>query len=150
MHYINAFLLESYRIVSFGHHSIPHYALSDIPIVDYVIPKGAGIFPSLISVMYDPNHFPDPHNFQPERFLDSNGKFKNNDHVIPFGVGKRTCLGKTLAEKEYFLFLVGILQKFDIASVAMQKLPSYHIDYNPPKSLTRGCPKYDIIFSVRT
>lgn len=150
MHYTNAFMLESLRIVSFAHHSVPHYASADITIGDYVIPKGAGIFPSLISVMYDPTHFPDPHSFKPERFLDNNGKFKHDDHVIPFGVGKRYCLGQTLAEKEYFLFLIGILQKFDITPVAMQNLPSYHIDYQPPPNIVRGCPSYEIIFSART
>ena len=97
--------------------------------------------------MYDKNHFPDPHSFNPKRFLDTNGKYKHDDHVIPFGVGKRYCLGQTLAEKEFFLFLVGILQKFDINSPPMQKLPSYHLDDNPAPNLVRSCPNYEMIFS---
>ena len=32
---------------------------------------------------------------------------------IPFLIGKRFCLGQTLAEKEFFLFFVGLMQKFD-------------------------------------
>ena len=87
MHYTNAFMLESFRIVSYVFFSVPHCASADIQIGDYIIPKGAGIFPSLISVMYDPQHFPDPHSFKPERFLDDNGKYKHDDHVIPFCVG---------------------------------------------------------------
>ena len=149
MHYINAFMLESHRVASLAHHAVPHFASEDIPIGDYIIPKGSGIFPSLISVMYDPNHFPNPHDFKPERFIGEDGKFKNDDHVIPFGVGKRYCLGQTLAEKEYFLFLVGILQKFDISSAAMQKLPSYHIDDSSPQNIVRSCPSYKMIFSLR-
>ena len=61
MHYTNAFMLESLRIVSFAFFSVPHSATSDITVGDYVIPKGTGIFPSLISDMYDPEHFPNPH-----------------------------------------------------------------------------------------
>ena len=150
MHYTSAFTLESFRIVSLAHHSVPHYANVDIPIGDYIIPKGAGIFPSLVSAMYDPSHFPDPHSFKPERFLDTDGKYKHNDHVIPFGVGKRYCLGQTLAEKEFFLFLIGILQKFDITPPPMQELPSYHLDDNPAPNLVRSCPSYEMIFSLRT
>ena len=55
------------------------------------------------------------------RPIGEDGPFKQDEHVIPFGVGKRYCLGQTLAEKEYFLFLVGILQKFDISPAPMQK-----------------------------
>ena len=149
MHYTNAFMLESFRIVSFAHHSIPHYATSDIPIGGYVIPKETIIFPSLMSVMHDPVHFPEPHSFKPERFLDDNGKYKHDDHVIPFGVGKRYCPGQSLAEKEFFLFLVGVLQKFDITSPAMQKLPSYHVDDHTTSGLIRACPNYEMIFSLR-
>mgnify|MGYP002049824638 CR=1 FL=1 len=81
MHYTNAFMLESLRIVSFAFFSVPHSATTDIKLGDYVIPKGTGIFPSLISVMYDPKHFPGPHYLKPERFLDDNGKYK---HVLDF------------------------------------------------------------------
>ena len=150
MHYTNAFIQESYRLVSFAYFSVPHYASADITIGDYIIPKGAGIFPSLINVMYDPNHFPDPHSFKPERFLDEEGKYKHDDRVIPFGVGKRYCLGQTLAEKEVFLFLVGMLQKFDITPAAMEKLPSYHIEDHPPINFLRTCPKYKMIFNLRS
>ena len=150
LHYTNAFMLESLRITCLAHHSVPHYASEDIPIGEYVIPKGSGIFPSLISVMYDPKFFPNPHDFRPERFIAEDGTFKNDEHVIPFGVGKRYCLGQTLAEKEYFLFLVGILQKFDISSAPMQKLPSYHIDEHNPPNIVRSCPTYKMIFSSRS
>jgi cytochrome P450 len=43
----------------------------------------------------------------------SDGKFVPNDHVIPFGLGKRSCLGQSMAEKEFFIFFVGLLQQVD-------------------------------------
>ena len=73
---------EGVRIVSYVFFSFPHCASADIQIGDYIIPKGTGIFPSLISVMYDPKHFPGPHYLKPERFLDDNGRHKHHDHVI--------------------------------------------------------------------
>ena len=143
-------MLESLRITSMVHHSVPHYASEDIRIGDYVVPKGSGIFPSLISVMYDPTLFPNPHDFKPERFIGEDGKYKQDEHVIPFGIGKRYCLGQTLAEKEYFLFLVGILQKFNISPAPMEKLPSYHIEETSPPNVLRYCQPYKMIFSLRT
>ena len=58
-------------------------------------------------MMYNPEFFPEPETFKPERFLDETGKFVNDEHVVPFGIGKRYCLGKSLADKEYFLFFTG-------------------------------------------
>ena len=150
MPYTSAFMLESMRIVSFVYNSVPHFTTEDVKVGDYIIPKGSGIFASLASVMYNPDRFPNPHEFKPERFINVEGKFQHDDHVIPFGIGKRYCLGQSLAEKEYFLFLVGILQKFDISPTALKELPSYHIEDNPPQNLVRICPQYKMIFSLRS
>ena len=55
----------------------------------------------------------DPEKFLPERFLDEQGNFVSSNHVIPFSVGPRHCLGEQLARMEVFIFLVGMLQKFE-------------------------------------
>ena len=122
---MNAVLEESFRIVSFAYVAVPHSATRDIEIGEYTIPKGATIMSSLSHVMYDPEHFPNPRIFNPDRFIDDNGIFKHNERVVPFGIGKRLCLGQSLAEKEFFLFMVGFLQKYDISPSPIKKLPSY-------------------------
>ena len=61
-----------------------------------------------MTVLLDPKYFPNPHEFNPKRFLNEEGNFVPNEHLIPFGVGKRYCLGQSLAEKEYFWFLTGL------------------------------------------
>ena len=70
---------------------------------------------SLTAVMYNPENFPEPELFKPERFL-IDGKFYKNPLVCPFSVGLRNCLGKRLAEIEYFTFAAQIIHKFKISS----------------------------------
>ena len=149
MNYMNAVLEESFRVVSFLFIAVPHCATKDIEIGEYTIPKGATIMSSLSHVMYDPEHFPNPRIFNPDRFIDDNGIFKHDERVIPFGIGKRLCLGQSLAEKEFFLFMVGFLQKYDISPSPMKKLPSYYIDDNTPKNILRMCPDYEMILTLR-
>ena len=73
----------------------------------------------LLQVMNDPKTFEDPSKFDPERFLTScdseNGvKFTPHPSVIPFGLGKRRCMGEGLARMELFKFVAGILSQFEI------------------------------------
>ena len=48
-----------------------------------------GVFQiNLWSVHMDPQLFPEPNTFQPERFLDQDGNFVKHEAVIPFGIGE--------------------------------------------------------------
>ena len=58
--------------------------------------------------MRDPDYWLEPNTFNPERFL-QNGKFVPDERVVPFGMGKRICLAKSLAEKEFFVFFTSII-----------------------------------------
>jgi len=42
---------------------------------------------SIRSVLMDPEHWGDPENFRPERFIGSDGKFKRDEHLMLFGTG---------------------------------------------------------------
>ncbi|CAH1778969.1 unnamed protein product, partial [Owenia fusiformis] len=37
-----------------------------------------------------------------------------DDHFAVFSVGKRQCLGESLAKMELFIFFVGLMQKFEV------------------------------------
>jgi len=67
---------------------------------EYTIPKGTSIQSGLFFIMNDSKHFKDPEIFNPDRFIDpETGKFVSDETVIPFGLGKRNCLGQALGEQ---------------------------------------------------
>jgi cytochrome P450 len=65
-------------------------------------------------VHMDPIIFPDPKTFKPERFLTPEGKFKPDERVIYFGIGKRKCAGELVGRAENYLFSTSIIQRFKL------------------------------------
>jgi cytochrome P450 len=147
MPYVSAVLLESLRSASLAFIGVPHAAYEDVQLGGFTIPKGATVMPSLFHALYDPEHFKDPDLFNPDRFINAEGKFVNDERMIAFGVGKRVCLGQTLAEKEFFIFFTGILQQFELIQVPGTVLPSYVDIY--PKAILRSPPQYEVILKKR-
>ena len=63
------------------------------------------------AILHDPKHWDKPEEFQPERFLDQNGK--HNSRVpafVAFGIGRRACLGEKLAVADLVLVTCRLLQ----------------------------------------
>ncbi|CAG7722119.1 unnamed protein product, partial [Allacma fusca] len=55
----------------------------------------------------------DPEVFRPERFLGPDGKsVVRHKAMLPFSTGRRSCIGKSLAQDEIFLMLANLIQQF--------------------------------------
>ena len=52
-----------------------------------------------------------------------------NERLIPFGIGKRTCMGELLARNEILLFAVNMIQKIQFL------LPKHNQQPDPDKYL---------------
>ena len=70
------------------------------------------ILANIWGVHNDPAIWESPQEFRPERHLNSSGEFVHSNHVIPFSLGPRRCLGEQLAMMEIFFILVSMVQKF--------------------------------------
>ncbi|XP_078581516.1 cytochrome P450 2U1-like [Branchiostoma floridae x Branchiostoma japonicum] len=112
MPYTEAVLTEVARIGTILPTSVTRATSRDTIFHGYNIPEGTAVLPNLWSVHHDPQHFPNPGKFDPGRFLDAQGQYQRDDHVMPFGLGPRICLGKQLAEMELFVFFINLLQHF--------------------------------------
>ncbi len=116
--YTEATLHEAQRLANLVPFGLPHSASKDIHIGGFLIPKGTEVYALLGRVMLNPQLFPNPLKFDPSRFVSANRKFEPSPLVIPFGVGKRRCLGETLARMELFRFFTGIIQRYFSVSPA--------------------------------
>ncbi|KAJ7305893.1 hypothetical protein JRQ81_010259 [Phrynocephalus forsythii] len=111
MHYTNAVIHEVQRFITLLPH-VPRSTSVDIHFRGYFLPKGTMVIPSLTSVLLDPKHWETPHEFNPNHFLDADGKFIKKEAFVPYSLGRRNCMGESLAKAELFLFFTGLLQKF--------------------------------------
>ncbi|GMR42841.1 hypothetical protein PMAYCL1PPCAC_13036, partial [Pristionchus mayeri] len=92
-----------------------HRCTLDSVIGGKLIPKDALTLPQIFSVMMDEEIFENPGEFRPERFLEDDGKTPCKiqlDHLVPFGMDKRQCIGEGLARAELFLVLGNLLVNY--------------------------------------
>ncbi|XP_066279166.1 uncharacterized protein [Branchiostoma lanceolatum] len=121
--YTEAVITEVMRINPIAATGALHNTSNDTTLFGYDIPKDTAVFPNLWAVLHDPEVYPDPDVFKPERFLDDS-KFKKGDTFIPFSLGRRACLGEQLARMELFLFFTSLMQHFTFKLPEGAALPS--------------------------
>ncbi|XP_028932366.2 cytochrome P450 2U1, partial [Ornithorhynchus anatinus] len=115
MPYTEATIMEVQRMTVVVPFSIPRMTTEETVLLGYTIPKGTVILPNLWSVHRDPAIWEEPDNFLPERFLDEQGQLVKKETFIPFGLGKRVCMGEQLAKMELFLMFTCLMQSFTFA-----------------------------------
>ncbi|KAG1724633.1 cytochrome P450 [Suillus paluster] len=93
----------------------PHRATKDIVWQGYSIPEGATVYGCHWAISRDPIVFPDPETFNPQRWLDSEGRLKDNMKFIVYGFGRRVCPGLHLANQSMFINLALLFWSFRIA-----------------------------------
>ncbi|XP_033110808.1 cytochrome P450 2D6-like [Anneissia japonica] len=141
MPYLEATIMEVQRLSNV----IPitlRSTTEDIEINGYKIPSGFTIFVNLWSVHHDPDHWERPFNFEPERFLmDDLKTFRKKQAFIPFGTGRRGCIGELLARMELFLFTANLIQRFTFKVPDGKPTPSLN---ECVPGLTRSPKPYEI------
>lgn len=78
---------------------------------EYVLPAGYAVAPVSALTHYNPEIFPEPQVFKPERFI---GRAYKPNEYMPFGGGARRCVGAAFASYELRLVLATILRAFEL------------------------------------
>ncbi|KAL5280352.1 CYP3A4.2 family protein [Megaselia abdita] len=90
-----------------------------VPGNSYTIKKGTPIIISLMGLHRDPEHFPDPMKFDPDRFEDSN---YNSTAYMPFGEGPRNCIAFRMGRVSAMTAIVSVLSNFNIECTEKREL----------------------------
>ncbi|KAI0704090.1 cytochrome P450 [Earliella scabrosa] len=116
--YVNALVKELLRWHCVTPIGVPHSTIADDQYNGYFIPAGSIVTPNIWAMSRDPETFPEPEEFKPERFLNQNGQLDMSGTVDPinfvFGFGRRICPGRHFAEASLFILCASALHAFDI------------------------------------
>lgn len=112
--YLCAIMDEVLRYSSLVAANVQHRTLTDTELMGYFIPANATVLTNLHCIHRDPQVWKRPEEFYPEHFLSSDGSYKASKYLIPFSIGKRACLGESLARMELFMGLTSVLQHFEV------------------------------------
>uniref|UniRef100_A0A0N5C1Q8 Cytochrome P450 n=1 Tax=Strongyloides papillosus TaxID=174720 RepID=A0A0N5C1Q8_STREA len=112
--YLQAMTNEIQRTANILTFNLLRTTSTDVLIDGYYFKKGTMVLPMISIVMNDSRYFENPQQFNPSRFLDDKGNQKKLDGFMPFSLGKRQCLGESLAKAELYLVLANLLRNFDI------------------------------------
>uniref|UniRef100_A0A1I8J8E2 Cytochrome P450 n=1 Tax=Macrostomum lignano TaxID=282301 RepID=A0A1I8J8E2_9PLAT len=114
LHYTSAVIDETYRKASLVGTGVFHRSVEDATFHGYRIPSDAIIIPLVYGVHHRAEYWERPNEFYPEHFLDDEGRYRSSPYLIPFLIGRRSCVGESLARMEIFLFFTAIMQRYRV------------------------------------
>ena len=109
--------------------AIPRVAIEDDIIDGHHIRKGTTVVIPTHHIHHDERWWPNPDEFDPSRFLPGAGKGRARSAYLPFGGGKRICIGSSFATMESVLITAMMSQKF-----VFDLVPGHPVD--PEATLT--------------
>lgn len=106
--YLNAVIKETMRLFPTIISTLPRVTMEPLQLGDYVLPKGTVIGMQNWIHHRDPNVFPHPERFFPDRWLQSTAAMDGS--FTPFSIGRRNCIGQNLAWEELYIAVNEIMR----------------------------------------
>ncbi|CAB3248301.1 unnamed protein product [Arctia plantaginis] len=91
---------------------------------DYIVRKGESMLIPVWSIHHDPEFYPNPNKFDPERFAEENKRKIKPFTFIPFGLGPRNCIGSRFALCEIKVMVYRLLQQMELSPCAKTQIPA--------------------------
>jgi len=110
--YVTATIQETLRRRPVLPNAAPRLVKQPVEVGGWEYPAGVCLVANAYLIHHDPDIYPDPYAFRPERFL---GESPGTYTWIPFGGGRRRCLGASFALQEMKIVLRAVLSRFDVA-----------------------------------
>ncbi|KAJ7264599.1 cytochrome P450 [Mycena rebaudengoi] len=118
--YLTAFIQEGLRVYtvipSLQERVVP--ATGNFELMEYSLPPGTVVGTQAWSMHKDPAVFPNPECFSPQRWFDGAEPWRSlrEEHLMPFGLGSRACVGHQLAHASFRIILPAIIRNFSISA----------------------------------
>jgi cytochrome P450 len=113
--YLTATIHETLRRRPVLPNAAPRLVKEPITVGGWDYPVGSCLVPNAYLIHHDPELYPDPYAFRPERFL---GETPGTYTWIPFGGGRRRCLGASFAVLEMKVVLREVLSRSEVRPAA--------------------------------
>ncbi|ETW81852.1 cytochrome P450 monooxygenase 12 [Heterobasidion irregulare TC 32-1] len=115
--YVDAIVWECLRWNPSLPLGVAHYTTEDDVYEGYYIPKGTTVLANIWNILHNPEVYPDPSSFNPDRFEDPKKSAETGINILPddaFGYGRRMCPGRWLAFDTLWITLASILAVYDV------------------------------------
>uniref|UniRef100_A0A3Q1EYR2 Cytochrome P450 3A n=1 Tax=Acanthochromis polyacanthus TaxID=80966 RepID=A0A3Q1EYR2_9TELE len=122
MEYLEGVINESLRLYPIVPR-VERVAKATVEINGIVIPKGMVVMVPTWPMHRDPDVWPEPEKFKPERFCKENKDSIDPYTYMPFGLGPRNCIGMRFALVMIRLALVEILRKYNFTVCKETEIP---------------------------
>jgi len=109
--------------------SIPRVAIVEDEIAGHRIPRGSSVIIPIHAIHHDPRFWPEPERYDPERFMPGQTGGRHRTAYLPFGGGRRICIGSSFALMETTLITAMLSQRF-----VFDLVPGHPVD--PEATLT--------------
>lgn len=91
--------------------------------VKYVIKKGMPVLIPVLGIHHDPDIYPNPQVFDPERFSAEMTKQRDPMLYLPFGNGPRNCIGERFGLMQSRLGLAYLIRNFRVNICSKTEIP---------------------------
>jgi cytochrome P450 len=116
--YLTATIHEILRLQPVLPNAEPRLVKRPVEIGGFRYPPGVVLFANAYLVHHDPGIYPEPYAFRPERFLD---KQPGTYTWIPFGGGRRRCLGASFALLEMKIVIRAVLERCELSPASSRR-----------------------------
>uniref|UniRef100_A0A4D5RSH0 Putative cytochrome n=1 Tax=Ixodes scapularis TaxID=6945 RepID=A0A4D5RSH0_IXOSC len=146
--FTEAMVLEVHRLASVCMLAPLRTNSEETTVGGFRIRAGSRVLANLWRAHRDPDFWSEPERFDPKRFLGEDGRPDKKDAFMPFSLGKRGCLGESLARTEAFVFLTELLKKFSLA--VTEPFQDQELGWRPPQGTLRFAEPFELIATPRT
>ncbi|XP_029923563.1 cytochrome P450 3A40-like [Myripristis murdjan] len=122
MEYLDSVVSESLRLYP-PIARIERVAKATVEINGITVPKDMIVTVPVYALHRDPDLWPDPEEFKPDRFSKENKQSINPYAYLPFGIGPRNCIGMRFALVMVKLALVEVLQNYSFSICKETEIP---------------------------